>query len=243
MSANAEELVASMIRRYATVGAYEDVGTLLNLMTPDDGSDAKTSRTAFETVFDRVTAAFRFDFTATQGDGLYSDRRVVWRGIDGKTHEWWSMGGLSEADDLESVLGAMAGVSGTTSVVVPRMLFGMVAGSESEVVYLLDGECDIAGVTCAKLVSDREGMRTILSIGTDGHVLRRLERRMHVTPQYSDEQLARMTGALPPSRRAQLMEKLRGVSPFVTETTIDYRPAFEGNIDGTRFDFVPPVKR
>ena len=112
-----------MLQRYGSCSSYEDSGTSITTFTPPDGGTARTLRVTFETAFDRVREAFRFEYEAT---GLRAAKRgIVWRSTGDLARSWWSQSAQSAEGELSALLLSVhAGTSGGTSQMIPGLLLG-----------------------------------------------------------------------------------------------------------------------
>ncbi|HSO34726.1 MAG TPA: hypothetical protein VLT33_19460 [Labilithrix sp.] len=239
---SAQNILGEMYQRYITARSYEDQGTLVSIIRPDDASEPSTTRTAFNTAFDRATGSFRFEYTKTHDRFFSPGHHVIWRTGSGRARVWWTTSPHQvESDDLDAGLAAMAGVSGTTSRTVPSMLLGWAAGMKRDLGYVADGDDVAGGTPCVKMSARRDAGVVTLWISKDDHSLRKVTSRNHNDGASDQRDLARLAATLPEERRAELIEHMRKPRPFVSEATIEYSPAFDRPIDPSRFEFTPPA--
>ncbi|MDB5213504.1 MAG: sigE 10 [Myxococcaceae bacterium] len=237
---SASNALAEMYQRYASARTYEDHGVLIDVIRPGDGAEPSTSRTVFDTAYDRSSGSFRFEYTKTHDRFFDPDRHVIWRRGFGPAHTWWTTEPRIIDDELDAGLAAMAGVSGTTSRTVPSMLLGWAAGMKRDLGYVPDGDGIADGVPCLRMSTRDESEILTLWIGKVDHALRRVTSRRNHAGVHTAEDIARLTDRLPEERRQDVSERMRKPHPFVAEATIDYSPVFDRPIDPARFTFTPP---
>jgi hypothetical protein len=239
---SAQNILGEMYQRYITARSYEDQGTLVSVIRRDDGSEPSTTRTAFNTAFDRATGSFRFEYTKTHDQFFDPDHHVIWRAGSGRARVWWTTRPEVESDDLDAGLAAMAGVSDGTSRTVPSMLLGWAAGMKRDLGYVPDGDDLAGGTPCVKMSARRDGGVVTLWIAKDDHSLRKVTSRDHIDGTHNahhDEHIARAAARLPEERRAEFIEDMRKPRPFASEDTVEYSPTFDRPIDPSRFEFTP----
>jgi hypothetical protein len=237
----AQNMLGAMYQRYISARSYEDHGTVVSIIRPDDDSEPSTGRWAFNTAFVRATGSFRFEYTTTRDKFLSPDQQVIWRAGSGQARVWWTISPHQvESADLETGLAAMAGVSGSTSHTVPSMLLGWAAGMKRDLGYVADGEGLAGSVACVKMSARRGRDVTTLWIDKDDHSLRKVTKRNHHDGVYSEEDIARLVSSVPEEHRAEVLALMRKPRPFVSDTTIDYLPSFDRTIEPSRFEFIPP---
>ncbi len=226
--------VGAMLARYATCRHYEDHGLLTEVRRPDDGSPPGESRATFRTLFQRETGSFRFEYDMTEGASTHQ-RAVVWRRGAGDARRWWTVTNDVLEGDLSEELEALAGVSRGATVDVPAMLLrrggDRLSGAEIQL-----GQELIQGVLCSRISAHRGDERVTVWIALSDSSLRKIFEKRHLSgvPPAPNEL------GLSEQQRAAVAKLGNVARPFVVETTIEYAPVFDNEIDPELFAFSVP---
>ena len=113
---SAKEVLDRMFSVYASCNSYMDKGRVKNIYLKSNRIVIKPFTTAFVR-----PSLFRFEFT--EDSDFATQRFVVWR--DGASiRSWWSIKPPTKYHEtLGAALRGPAGISGTSGIVVPSMLF------------------------------------------------------------------------------------------------------------------------
>lgn len=224
----AAQLVGAMVERYGAARSYQDTGEGTATMRIDTTAQPFRAQFAFATAFDRPTGRFRFTY-AEAGSPVQSLRVAIWS-TGGAIHVWNSNEPATwETTDLESAIEAVAGVSRSKSRNIPSMLLGATTkASFRETQFVFDGKEDVHGVSCLRISESTEDRSTVLWIGDEDHLLRRVSTTRRVDVAASASGIAGATVSARP--RSVVVEELT-----------EYHPLVDRPIAQDVFDFRPPV--
>jgi len=236
-----ELLLDEMNKRYLSCRSYEDTG-IVSIETHTEGrARPRSYYDTFNTLFDRASGYFRFEYTAASGLQPPLHRGAIWRQRPGPAQIWRWLDSRIQNEDLPSAIEDFSAISKETSRDVPAMLLGLPNGitpGRSE--FRIEGTETIGGFLCTKLSARLDDDVIVVWIGTEDHVLRRVFTRDHL--QANAEDMRFVVGLLPPGvsdadRREFAAQRSRS---FVYDKTIEYSPVFDRPIDPSRFEFMPP---
>lgn len=185
----AAELVSEMAAAYASTSSYEDRG---EVTTAFSGQHSSTTKLAFTTGFARGRR-FRFEYTKDhefQGHVLGSQHLVIWSDFSHTYTEWSIKPGIvDDGPDLAMALGAAAGISGGSSIMVaPFLLPELLGRGLRPRKATIDGTEVIDGHSCWRIKgSNEQGDPLTLWIDQGAHLLRRLEQSHHFADFDTDE--------------------------------------------------------
>ena len=154
----ASSILERMREAYAACDTYRDEGQATTVFERDGRK--RTVVKPFETAFSRPDH-FRFEYRARRGE-LEWDRYIIWTGgtgVEGKVQTYWTVTGEQrDWDELGQAIGAAHGVSGTVSKRVPDLLRSQPGWQGFSVEgYSLDGEEEIEGHPCWRIIAHRPG--------------------------------------------------------------------------------------
>lgn len=255
----AAEIIERVKARYASCRSYEDTGQQSTRFTHEGSGSAprfRTTKKKFRTAFVRPDLFF-FEFREV-GLGPESEWEygVVCATPSG-TQRWWSLRSPHDKPgDLSNELGAFAGVSRGTSVVVPSSLIPTLRTAsplpDPETATLLD-DMDLDGVRCHRIEGKNHPMRLakIAWVEAETYDLRRTDERSDLTEQsmskmHEDSRKRLQAEVKDPEKLASILarldkaEKERNCEPFTTEITTIWHPRMDHDINPAVFEFTPP---
>jgi hypothetical protein len=253
---SAAEILATVVQTYATCRSYREEGDECTVfITGQSPWQRRTTRKQFRTEFVRPDRLF-FEYREV-GIGPESEwhRGVIWTDASG-VHAWNTLGIASgKADSISAAVGAMSGLSNSTSSFASKLLLPDLQGHAplpDPLTARLIGDEDVDGLVCHRIEGVRFGKQKVtVWIERASSLVRRLssgtefnEETFREQRQMLRESLAKMPADDP--KRAVLEKALvahaeRTAQSFRTEATATRRAAVNVEIDESVFAFTPPM--
>ncbi|MDR3637208.1 MAG: sigma-70 family RNA polymerase sigma factor [Isosphaeraceae bacterium] len=116
-----EQIIAKMVKTYATARSYEDEGEVTIVFTGPNGK--RTVKRPFLTKFVRPKL-YRYEFSERSGDGDDERNRfVIWsNAAPERSKTWWTLQPEIKEGPLAMAIGSGTGISGGSSFTVPNLL-------------------------------------------------------------------------------------------------------------------------
>jgi hypothetical protein len=229
-----QSIIQKMRERYQSARTYCDEGTYRSVSRGPQGNVVATLTARVRTRWaapDHLLFEFREDPSEFDPGGTIA----VWTPRTGVTKSW-SIDEESTEPSLDAALGALQGVSHRTTGIVPRWLYE--GGCKCALQYELRGTTNCGRATCVELAgTTAPDRRVTLFVDTLNHALRRIiwNSKFPLEPiptSYLDR--------VAPARREEVRIALEAKRSVEDEDTLEIEPTFNGSMEVTAFDFVPP---
>ena len=113
------DILARAAKVYSHLETYQDTGTIIDITksTHIDGTKKE-----FQTLFDKQTNKFRFEFWEVNGLGAKNKPYVVWKNRD-QVKTWWSLNNrLDTNHSFAKAIAGATGVSRNSAYLIPAVL-------------------------------------------------------------------------------------------------------------------------
>jgi len=164
----ADSIVAEMLATYTSMTSYVDRGLVSEVLVKA-GAPAQKVDFEFQTAFDRPK--LRFDAFVDE----VTERYAIWS--DGSTtRSAWAVrpGRIDQHDSIGVALGAAAGVSGFTSVMIPGLLTRTQSPLQALERPAVAGSEDVDHVPCWRIDAHLHDRSTSVWIDKHAHLVRRI---------------------------------------------------------------------
>lgn len=250
-SLKAAEIFKQSTHAYAHLLTYVDNGTAVT-------SNSKSNHvrtTIFKTAYVN-NGNFNFEYYVQSTDySLYQINRV-----DKSVKTWWGVTKkVTEPRSLGSALGGAAGVSSSTSYIVPRFLlpadFGNTNFYELQKHIALAGSEKVNGVDCFKIKSEWGMGPTIIWIAKQDYLIRKIESRGTIDPRNRETTTRREIAYLKAKHQDYSVEEkalkifaeirkrdsMSGhpLAPYQSVEVITFSPIINSNLKADLFKFKP----